>query len=166
MRSIRNRRKAQEQWDKLRKYVNFTWGRGLIPSEDGVFVENACCNCFPNLKGGSSFNQRKQIRMDNLSFNTKVSTPSEKGLRDVKEKSSMHWNNADTSGQQEVLADIALPPSLEMRGAGSEISIPEIQKNLENIYEYNMMLREKLVIAQSMIHTLTSKASASDQIHQ
>ncbi|KAI3735760.1 hypothetical protein L6452_15272 [Arctium lappa] len=170
MRSIRNRRKAQELWDKLRKYVNFTWGRGLIPSDDGSFVENACCNCYPNLKGGSSFNQRKQIRMDNLSSNTKVSMPSEKGLRDVKEKkekSSMHSNNADTPRQQ-VLADIPLPPSLEMR-AGSEISIPEIQKNLENIYEYNMMLREKLTIAQSRIHALTTKASASsssDLIHQ
>ncbi|XP_024991042.1 uncharacterized protein LOC112525236 [Cynara cardunculus var. scolymus] len=170
MRSIRNRRKAQEQWDKLRKYVNFTWGRGLIPSEDGVFVEKACCNCFPNLKGGSSFNQRKQIRMGDLSFNTKLSTQSERGLgavKEIKEKSSMHSNNANTP-RQEALTVIPLPPSLEMR-AGSKISIPEIQKNLENIYEYNVMLREKLVIAQSTIQALTSKASASsssDQIHQ
>lgn len=52
----------------------------------------------------------------------------------------------------------------EMR-PGSEISIAEIQENLKNLYEYNMMLHEKLVSTQSTIHALTSKdsASSSDQ---
>lgn len=44
---------------------------------------------------------------------------------------------------------------------GSELSASEIQKNLQNLYEYNVMLREELIVAQSMLHTLTSKASAS-----
>ncbi|KAI7726035.1 hypothetical protein M8C21_006600 [Ambrosia artemisiifolia] len=172
MRSIRNSRKAQERWDKLRKYVSFTWGRGLSPYEDRVSMEMACCNCFAVPKGGppSSFNQRKQTRMDTISFNNKVSTPSDKVLRDVNYQEEHNGNSimssSDVDPQVVAAADIPLPPSLEMR-AGMEISIPEIQKNLKNLYEYNMLLREKLVSTQSTIHALTSKASASsDQKHQ
>lgn len=43
---------------------------------------------------------------------------------------------------------------------GSEISIQEIQENLKNLYEYNVMLREKLVSTRSTIHDLKSNASA------
>lgn len=162
MRSIRNRKKAQERWNKLRKYVTFTWGRGLLPLEDKAFVEKECCNCFAVPK------RRKQARTDNISFNTKVTTQSEKVVHNMNCKDekngncSMHSNNADTPQH-----DIPLPPSLEIM-AGSEISIPEIQKNLKNLYEYNVMLREKLVSTRSAIRALTSKASASslDQRHQ
>lgn len=45
--------------------------------------------------------------------------------------------------------------------AGSEISATDIQKNLQNLYEYNVMLMENMNIAQSMINALTSKASSS-----
>ncbi|PWA50544.1 hypothetical protein CTI12_AA472500 [Artemisia annua] len=160
MRSIRNRRKAQVRWNKLRKYVSFTWGRGILPVEEGEFLGTTNCNCFAVPKG-SSFNRRKQTRTDNISFNNKVSTPSDKVVLDVKHEeesngiSSMHSTNN---------ANIPLPPSLEMR-PGSEISIAEIQENLKNLYEYNMMLREKLVSTQSTIHALTSKdsGSSSDQ---
>lgn len=162
MRGIRDRRKAQERWNKLRKYVSFTWGRGLSPLEDKAFVEKECCNCFPVPK------RSKHPRTGNISFNTKASTQSEKVVHDVNCKDgkdgscSMHSNNADTHQH-----DIPLPPSLEIK-PGSEISIPEIQKNLKNLYEYNLMLREELVSTRSAIHALTSKASASssDQRHQ
>nr|XP_043611166.1 uncharacterized protein LOC122582790 [Erigeron canadensis] len=163
MRSIRSRRRAQERWNKLRKYVSFTWGRGMLPYEDVslTFVDTASCNCFPVQKGGSL---RKQIRKDNINLNNKLSTPSEKDVKHAEEKNGnnhMHSNNADT-----VAADIPLPPSLEIR-PGSDISISEIQKNLKNLYEYNVMLHEKLVITQSTINALTSKASesSSDQRH-
>ncbi|KAI3517846.1 hypothetical protein L1887_17066 [Cichorium endivia] len=162
MRSIRNRKKAQERWNKLRKYVTFTWGRGLLPLEDKAFVEKECCNCFAVPK------RRKQARTDNINFNTKVTTQSEKVVHNMNCKDekngncSMHSNNADTPQH-----DIPLPPSLEIM-PGSEISIPEIQKNLKNLYEYNVMLREQLVSTRSAIRALTSKASASslDQRHQ
>ncbi|KAI3773942.1 hypothetical protein L1987_48481 [Smallanthus sonchifolius] len=176
MRSIRNRRKAQERWNKLRKYVSFTWGRGISLFEDGISMEMACCSCFAVPKRGpsssSSSNQRKQIRMDTISFNNKVSTPSDDVLRGVNYQEEQNgnsiMNSSDVDLQVMADADIPLPPSLEFK-AGSEISIPEIQKNLKNLYEYNMLLREKLVSTRSTIKALTSKASASsssDQKHQ
>ncbi|KAI3802353.1 hypothetical protein L1987_30484 [Smallanthus sonchifolius] len=171
MRSIRNRRKAQERWNKLRKYVSFTWGRGISLFEDGVSMEMACCSFAVPKRGpsSSSSNQRKQIRMDTISFNNKVSTPSDKVLRDVSYQEEQNGNSitnsSDVDPQVMADADIPLPPSLEFK-AGSEISIPEIQKNLRNLYEYSMLLREKLVSTRSTIKALTSKASASDQKHQ
>ncbi|KAJ0547132.1 hypothetical protein HanIR_Chr08g0368671 [Helianthus annuus] len=164
MRSIRSRRKAQERWNKLRKYVSFTWGRGISAFEDGVSVDMPSCNCFPVPKGGpsSAFHQKKQIRMDTISFNNKVSTPSDKVLRDVNYQEEHNGNvksSSDVDPQVMATDDIPLPPSLEMNGI--EISIPEIQKNLKNLYEYNMMLREKLVSTRSTIHALTSNSSAS-----
>ncbi|GJY87849.1 hypothetical protein Tco_0502477 [Tanacetum coccineum] len=155
MRSIRNRRKAQVRWNKLRKYVSFTWGGGILPVEEGEFVGTTNCNCFAVPKG-SSFNRTKQTR-----FNNKVSTPSDKVVLDVKHEEE---NNGISTTHSIDNAGIPLPPSLEMR-PGSEISIAEIQENLKNLYEYNVMLREKLVATQSTIHALTSKnsASSSDQ---
>ncbi|XP_076938023.1 uncharacterized protein LOC143605980 [Bidens hawaiensis] len=166
MRSIRNSRKAQERWNKLRKYVSFTWGRGISPFEDSVSVEMECCNCFAVPKGGpaSSVKQRKQIRRDTISFNNKVTTPSDKVFRDVNCQVEQNGNSITSSSDvdQQVMGadDIPFPPSLEMKVA-SEISIPEIQKNLKDLYEYNMLLRDKLVSTQATIHALTSKASAS-----
>lgn len=34
-----------------------------------------------------------------------------------------------------------------------------LQKDLQNLFEYNMMLREKLIAAQSMLHSLANKGS-------
>ncbi|KAK1414886.1 hypothetical protein QVD17_30647 [Tagetes erecta] len=91
-------------------------------------------------------------------------------------------NSSDVDSKVMAAADIPLPPSLgpimtearvwqhgevgwaEIR-ADSEVSIPEIQKNLKKLYEYNMLLRERLVSTRSTIHALTSKSS-SDQKHQ
>ncbi|XP_071691221.1 uncharacterized protein [Rutidosis leptorrhynchoides] len=163
MRSIRNRRKAQDRWTKLRKYVTFTWGHGVLPYEDGGFVEMGNCNCFAVPKAQSL---RKQRRMDTISINNKVSTPSDKVLQvvkyeeDINENIGRHSNNAATDA-----IDIPLPPSLETR-PGSEVSISEIEKNLKNLFEYNVMLREKLITTQSTIHDLTSKASTSSSNHR
>ena len=45
--------------------------------------------------------------------------------------------------------------------AGSEISMSDIKKNFQSLYEYNVMLREKLVSTESMLQSLTTKASSS-----
>ncbi|CAI9302162.1 unnamed protein product [Lactuca saligna] len=168
MRRIRSQRKAQERWDKLRKYVIFTWGRGSLPLENE----------------GSSKKRKHHIRKDTISFNTKVSIPDEKkfsqekgeargvaccfgnsGSIPVEKISSQvaeYEGSDDVKYEKEKVTnnDIPLPPSLEIK-PGSELSASEIQKNLQNLYEYNVMLREELIVAQSMLHTLTSKASAS-----
>uniref|UniRef100_A0A7N2QY07 Uncharacterized protein n=1 Tax=Quercus lobata TaxID=97700 RepID=A0A7N2QY07_QUELO len=48
-------------------------------------------------------------------------------------------------------------PELE---AGSEMEISDIQKNLRSLYEYNVMLREKLVAAQLLLHALAKKSAS------
>ncbi|KAF2307379.1 hypothetical protein GH714_026755 [Hevea brasiliensis] len=55
---------------------------------------------------------------------------------------------------------IPLPPPIEFKG-GSELEISDIQKNLQNLYNYNVILREKLLTTQSLLHSLTSKSSTS-----
>lgn len=44
--------------------------------------------------------------------------------------------------------------------AGSEMEISDIQKNLSSLYEYNVMLREKLVAAQLLLHALEKKSAS------
>nr|XP_043614371.1 uncharacterized protein LOC122586447 isoform X2 [Erigeron canadensis] len=199
MRRIRNHKKAQERWDKLRKYVIFTWGRGSLPLEDGTVGPTACCSGIFIKSGrneGSSSMGRKHIRPDTISFNTKVSRPDEKmcspeqvqtqgmachfgdsalipgenfscqvpqkevsGDMKYKKETTIHSDNGEAPMHQPLASaanDIPLPPSLE-------IGASELQKNLQNLYEYNVMLREELIRAQSMLHTLTSRASASNQ---
>lgn len=48
--------------------------------------------------------------------------------------------------------------------AADHISMANLHKDLQNLYEYNMMLRDKLIAAQSMLHSLANKEStlASD----
>lgn len=43
----------------------------------------------------------------------------------------------------------------------SEMDMSDVQKNLRSLYEYNVMLREKLVATQSMFHSLATKSSSS-----
>lgn len=210
MRRIRNRGKAQERWDKLRKYVIFTWGRGPLPSEDVTIVETACCSGIlikSHVNEGSSFKRRQQIRKDTISFNTKVSRTDEKKcsrdqvrtqgvacrfvdsasipevkfsdqmaqkegsddvkyVKETKEKDAIYLSNKGAPMQRPLAFaanDIPLPPSLEIEG-GSEISAREVQKNIEKLYQYNVMLREELIRAQSILRTLTSEeASVSEQ---
>ncbi|XP_027772315.1 uncharacterized protein LOC107017673 isoform X4 [Solanum pennellii] len=51
------------------------------------------------------------------------------------------------------------PPPLLKLQAADHVSMTNLQKDLQNLYEYNMMLREKLIAAQSMLHSLAIKES-------
>lgn len=42
----------------------------------------------------------------------------------------------------------------------SEMDMYDIQKNLKSLYEYNVMLREKFIAAQSLLNDLASKSSS------
>ncbi|KAI3783771.1 hypothetical protein L1987_42857 [Smallanthus sonchifolius] len=147
---------------QLRKYVAFTWSRGSLPHENGNGALTSCCSGIlikPNQNEGSLSKRKQHIRKDNISFNKKVSIPDDK----VSQKEwSDDVDNQNANGQQplcSVANDIPLPPSLETE-SGSETSALEIQKNLQDLYEYNLMLREELILAQSMLHSLTSNDSA------
>ncbi|KGN61244.1 uncharacterized protein LOC101211303 [Cucumis sativus] len=77
MRKIRNRRKAQEHWNKLRKYVMYTWGCSALL--DGDYNDpsktSSCPNCIgqPSHKNGSSRKRRlKSGSSTAISFNIDV----------------------------------------------------------------------------------------------
>ncbi|GFS30159.1 hypothetical protein Acr_00g0010500 [Actinidia rufa] len=181
MRKIRNRRKAQDRWDKKETCCGMLMVQSLP-------------------KNGSSLKQRQQNRMDTISFNKKVNVPSEKKAAQVDQscvaKSSLNLegslscstgkpvmesevcrpvNNREhdhpiASHKGDVpkpkvfstIDDYSLPPPLSLEfKAGSEISMSDIKKNFQSLYEYNVMLREKLVSTESMLQSLTTKASSS-----
>ena len=45
----------------------------------------------------------------------------------------------------------------------AEMDMSDVQKNLRSLYEYNVLLREKLVEAQSLFHSLATKSSTEGQ---
>ncbi|XP_011084644.1 uncharacterized protein LOC105166850 [Sesamum indicum] len=175
MRTIRNRRKALERWDKLRKYVRYTWGSCSL-EDPKTEPSEACCTGVMKKslpQTGSSHRRRLRKRMDSLTFSEKVNLPNEKivvpdhgcnqavqGLASSKED-PLHGNaekqrheislSSNVGGLCQnrgfLPADIAnLPPlpSCEFGDTG-EISMVDFQRNLQKLYEYNVMLREKLI---------------------
>ncbi|PSS05040.1 Stoned B-like protein [Actinidia chinensis var. chinensis] len=207
MRKIRNRRKAQDRWDKLRKYVMYTWGSKTFDDNYNNVRKETCCGTLmvQSLpKNGLSLKRRQQNRMDTISFNRKVNVPSEKKavpekIRTQVDQSCVAKSSLNLEGslscstgkpESEVCGpvnnrehdhliashegdvhkpqvfsttgDYSLPPppSLEFK-AGSEISMSDINKNFQSLYDYNVMLRERLVSAQCMLQSLTMKASSS-----
>ncbi|XP_030971565.1 uncharacterized protein LOC115991783 isoform X1 [Quercus lobata] len=204
LRKIRNRRKAQDHWDKLRKYVKYTWGCNTLDDDYKKPQNKSSCSSFMVQsvhRNGSSHKRSQQNKMD---FNKKLSLPNEKTA--ISESScttgvkscvagtapiSQGWisdssdappvkckvlGSTDNTKQHSVglckggssqpqsftLADeniIPSPPTLELE-AGSEMEISDIQKNLRSLYEYNVMLREKLVAAQLLLHALAKKSAS------
>lgn len=47
----------------------------------------------------------------------------------------------------------------EFKAAG-EISVTDLQKSLKDMYDYNVILRDKLIAAQSILHALSEKKSS------
>uniref|UniRef100_A0A2P2JEI6 Uncharacterized protein n=2 Tax=Rhizophora mucronata TaxID=61149 RepID=A0A2P2JEI6_RHIMU len=178
MRQIRNRLKAQQHWDKLRKYVMYTWGCGIL-DDDYRSTErgNSWTGLIaPSLRGnrsvhrsGSSQEIDLQNKQDTITFNRKVSLPSEKHLKQVPisgdgKQHPIGLHGADTSRSQlHPPSDdhvIPLPPQLESV-VGPEIEMSDIQKNFQQLNDYNVMLRENLLATQSLLNTLVSKSVAS-----
>lgn len=205
MRKIRNRRKAQERWEKLRKYVMFTWGSSSLDDKYGTRTN---VTCFPGVgmesshPGGSSQKRRLQNRMDDISFSRKIAVPDSVHTQEVKscsthpapnleQRTSFSRNESEDlvlgnlkDGKDELnvgscqvdfcrnqaspMADINLPPPppLELK-ASNEISMVDLQNNLQKMYEYSVILREKLVATESMIRASAKKeAPSTTQSHE
>ncbi|XAR65825.1 hypothetical protein NMG60_11011783 [Bertholletia excelsa] len=208
LRKIRNRRKAQDRWDKLRKYVMYTWGCKTLDDKYGSMKEETCCTCLmiePLHQNGSLHKRRQTNRMSLKSLSKDVKLAGEKkasgqcvqfqqaqsylpksaSSREVKLSSSSSElvlerrvagavknrnieNSITCKGDvlepQDFHTDndscFPLPPSSEFK-AGSEFSISDIQKNLQSLYEYNVLITHRLAAAQSMLQELTKKASSS-----
>ncbi|GAV80015.1 hypothetical protein CFOL_v3_23477 [Cephalotus follicularis] len=87
LRGIRNRRKAQEHWDKLRKYVMYTWGCSTLGDDhNSTKKRSSCGDCIiPSIhsnglhRGSRSVTKQRQLnQMDTISFKRKRNLPSEK----------------------------------------------------------------------------------------
>ncbi|XP_073315444.1 uncharacterized protein [Primulina huaijiensis] len=212
MRRIRDRRKAQERWDKLRKYVRYTWTSRSLNNYGSDTVETSCAGIMmkPFHRIGSSRVRKLSSRADTVKFSNKTSLPSEKksvpehlGTVDVKSCSSEAKLNIEARSSFSEEDPEGLPPrNLEPRKDGpsfcshigcicqerifpftsvadlpairpfevrspDEINILELQKNLQNLYEYNVLLRDKLIAACSMVDVLAKKEPPSTvQCHE
>ncbi|ONI05154.1 hypothetical protein PRUPE_6G359100 [Prunus persica] len=205
LRKIRNRRKAQDHWDKLRKYVMYTWGCKALNESEKKGSGCIGFNIQSVHRNGSSHKQRQQ-EMDTISFNRKLSLPNKKtavqecshtvgGVRSFTHGTSLNPVESSSHSavepplQIELLGstkdgkhkcvclckedsslpkaltltndDIIPPPvSLELKDA-SEMDMSDVQKNLRSLYEYNVMLREKLIATQSLFHSLPTNSASS-----
>ncbi|XVF30403.1 hypothetical protein REPUB_Repub16aG0054200 [Reevesia pubescens] len=175
LRKIRHRRKAQERWDKVRKYVMYTWGCNTLDVDNHPTKESGCghfmvplAHANGSIRGGSS-RQRRQLSNMNISVSKQVSLPSEKALKhDIpgstkeKRKHCVGSNDAVAAQHQEfTVADdiIPQPPALELK-SGSEIEPSDIQKNFRRLYDYNVMLRQKFEATQSLLRALAANSSS------
>lgn len=159
MRNIRSRQKAKKNWSKLRKYVKYTWNCSSLDDHYKSIDTDVCCTGMKmnsSHKETLSHKQRLPIKLDTISFNRKVTLPSEKVQRN-----EVHRNAKADKIRTAGGTTLHPPPPLEYE-AGSDVSLNEIQKHLQVLYEYNVKLRENMDIAQSMINDLTSKSSPQD----
>ncbi|KAL5702919.1 hypothetical protein ACHQM5_028079 [Ranunculus cassubicifolius] len=158
--NIRNRSKAKRNWDKLRKYVMYTWGCNTLDD----------ANTHNGKKSRSLRKRNHNIQMDTIKRNDKETTTDlEKGLSHSDTKMVARSRNSGVPDQREVSQPQAsirndgilpLPPKLELK-MDSEIDLSDIQRSFENLYKYNVLLREKFIASQSKIEELTEKASRS-----
>ncbi|KAJ7973610.1 putative Transmembrane protein [Quillaja saponaria] len=187
LRRIRSQNKAQQHWDKLRKYVMYTWGCSTLNDDNKSPKMASGCSPFmiQSADGNdSSRKPRQQTSLDSVNFNRKVSTPVKKvsflpfyavkqSTDSGKQKQhSIHSAKQHYIGsckdlsrpqhQESSLPDESFfppPPSLEVN-VDSQMDMSAIQRNLTNLYEYNVMLRDKLLAAQSLVHALSMKSSS------
>ncbi|XWS65115.1 hypothetical protein CRYUN_Cryun05aG0063000 [Craigia yunnanensis] len=125
LRKIRNRRKAQEHWDKVRKYVMYTWGSSRLDVDNHSKKESGCDRFIIPLAhgngsicGGGSSRKRRQLSNMGTSFSKQVSLPSEKALKhDIpgstkdKRKHCVGSNDAGAVQHQAfTLGDDIIPP--------------------------------------------------------
>lgn len=162
-RDIRRRRKAQEHWDKLRKYVIYRWGpRTLL--EEISSNDDSCCTCVSVDPFKKKESLHKRLKRENslheIGFGKSGGSPKETVNKNVSEpvKSvnfSVETGSRPLASTHEVEDIPPPPPKLD---GGSSADMSDIQKNLQNLYEYNTLLRDKLVHTQSMLRALTTKS--------
>ncbi|KAK9692179.1 hypothetical protein RND81_09G246400 [Saponaria officinalis] len=158
-RDMRRRCKAQDNWDKLRKYVMFTWGPGSLLDENTDFSADGCCTCGKSFRKKESL-QKRIVRESSLRT---VSFEKNGSSTDMVMKHTKQPAKTATVSMPSILKDDNIPPlpTPPQSNDSSPVSLSDIQKSIHNLYEYNTMLRDKLVDTQSMLHALTNKHSSS-----
>ncbi|XP_062084211.1 uncharacterized protein LOC133790556 isoform X2 [Humulus lupulus] len=190
LRMIRNRKKTLERWEKLRKYVMYTWGFSILDDDHDNKKNGSCCSgdMLKSISGkGSSQKHRQQSRTDskipapNHSHTSRTKSLIPGTALSLEEKSDSRGEHKHEEEQQSSgsckesssqlvsfslsHANIPLPPTLDLKDS-SEMDMSDVQKNLKCLYEYNVMLREKFLSVQSTLHELATKSlpHANDDI--
>ncbi|KAK6915284.1 hypothetical protein RJ641_020401 [Dillenia turbinata] len=201
LRRVRNRRKAQDRWDK---YVTYTWGSSNAELEYDDTKEKLCCSGIKMEtfnRNISSQRRRTVNHIDTISFNRKTNlagdetTIQESSCCSLGDKSCSVGTASNGGGRGEAVSkskavgatkderknpvdseanaarkkafsflknnSIPRPPSIDFE-ANSEIELTDLQKDIQNLYDYNVMLREKLLSAQSMLDALAQKSTSPD----
>uniref|UniRef100_A0A7N0RD40 Transmembrane protein n=1 Tax=Kalanchoe fedtschenkoi TaxID=63787 RepID=A0A7N0RD40_KALFE len=177
LRKIRSRLRAQRHWDKLRKYVMYTWDCRVLedmPEKNSELT--GCCTdvIMRPLQGTGSSRRQSSLNGEDASrLNRKSRIPRKKHQEELNEESKRQADSnerdASASGTQSVsIADYDNPlpiPILELE-VGSGTDMAEIRKSIQSLCDYNNVLRENLVVAQSELRRLVSKShSSSEQTH-
>uniref|UniRef100_A0A7N0VGS3 Uncharacterized protein n=1 Tax=Kalanchoe fedtschenkoi TaxID=63787 RepID=A0A7N0VGS3_KALFE len=166
LRKIRSRVKAQKHWDKLRRYVMYTWDCRALEdtSENNVELTGCCTDVIMRpLQGTLSSRRQSSLNgKDTSSSIGKARIPS----RTRRETDS---KECKASATRSVLIthydDLPPIPTLELT-VGSDTDVAQIQKSIQSLYDHNNILRENLIATQSMLHRLTSKSNfLSEQTH-
>ncbi|KAF6142783.1 hypothetical protein GIB67_007941 [Kingdonia uniflora] len=217
LRRTRNRKRALQRWNKLRRYVIYTWGWNHLDHDNTSNGEDQICCCveMKSLGGSRSLDKRRQhSRMDTISSNRKISLPIDsvklhsfcssgyivfpclllsRALTLIADERlfcpGVEWSSANqvlkddvpdnkinvrsipsvasckvdaSQAQLSIPNDnsLPLPPVLELN-VDSRTEISDMQRNLQNLYEYNLVLREKFIAAQSKLDAFAKKASDS-----
>ncbi|XP_073525988.1 uncharacterized protein [Phyllobates terribilis] len=120
LRNIRSRRKAQDHWEKLRKYVIFTWGcKKLQKTYLHDVKDDECCSTSMTNLFRMRRSLHKEIDLHSISFDKGDFSPEEQGCK----------------------AD----------------GISDTQNSIQSLYEYNIILRDKLAVVQSKLNSVTNK---------
>ncbi|KAK4795879.1 hypothetical protein SAY86_028205 [Trapa natans] len=176
LQEIRNGRKAQVRWDKVRKYVRYRWNCKALDEDDNYKNGTNCTDCLHrssvSLHSKSSW---KHHRMATTGFNRKTYiSREEKTTSQVGHVQLVKTCIVDNGKQHTIGSDVGntsqpqissvngceiipLPPVLEFE-AGTEIGIADVQKHLMHLYSYNVMMREKLIATLSLLNSSANKS--------
>ncbi|EEF50070.1 uncharacterized protein LOC8275000 [Ricinus communis] len=148
------RRGSRTRTDSIRlnKRVSIPSDKNAIEGHsDTQVVEHVLAGCTLNTEGINSDSAQGHSVKGEVLGCTKDETKHSVGLHDASE-SQAHLLTDDSF--------IPFPPPLEFKPE-SEIENSDIQKNLQHMYNYNIILREKLLATRSLLHSLATKSSTS-----
>ncbi|XP_022973907.1 uncharacterized protein LOC111472540 isoform X1 [Cucurbita maxima] len=189
MRNIRNRKIAQDHWNKLRKYVMFTWGCSTMDDYyNDLSATPSCADCMvqSSLEGGLLRKRKAKSGYTTFRFNRQTAKQDTESLKATATGSEMKtittkqerplinaWLcgqgkqslirpcEGDSSQLSELFHSEAIippPPTIEFKDS-SDIDMFDVLEKIKSLYEYNVILRDKLLATESEIRSLAIKSS-------
>ncbi|KAL8517779.1 hypothetical protein ACS0TY_009195 [Phlomoides rotata] len=118
MKNIRNRRKAQERWEKLRKYVTYTWGSCSLDDTMSEPNKASCTGAMTKSfrQSGSKHRRKRQDISNAVSFCQKVTLPNEKKVEEEHvHMQELRSTEAPLNLERQSSFSIEKPPKAERR---------------------------------------------------